>query len=238
MKKIFRLKNLVIFPLLMLALSSCEKDVDNSPVTEVEFDHTNFTKLKAGERFNLIVTNDNDFHILAKGPMNSVNEMEVFVSDGVLHIDYAIHRNNRPKVDVLISLPTLSSVNLSGAATGTVEGFGDSPIVMRANLSGASYLKLTGTGETTNVEISGASTLEVSGATENLYGNISGAGKLKAYDLLATGADLSLTGGSSAFVRVVDALYVIASGGSKLYYKGNPSTKHFELSGGAEVVAD
>jgi hypothetical protein len=237
-KNVFRLKNLILLPVLTLLLYSCEKDIDNSPIIEKEFNLDNFTKINAGERFNLIVTNEPDFHILAKGPTNSVNEMEVYVSNGELHIDYVTHRNNRPKVDVYITLPVLSSVNLSGAASGTVEGFEGSPIVMRTLLSGASTLKLTGTGVNTNIDLSGASKLEVTGTTASLYGNLSGAANLKAYGLEAQEVDIMVTGGSVAYVNVVESLIILASGGSKVYYRGDPTTKHFDLSGGSQVIED
>lgn len=235
-QKHYILKTLLLLPLIALILSSCEKDIDNSPVVEREFNLTGFTKILAGERFNLTVTKGNDFFIKVKGPVNSVNEMEVYVSDNRLNIGYIKHRNNRPEIDVEITLPALSSIHLSGAATGDVDGFAGSPLTMNAILSGASKLILHGTGENTAIDISGASELSISGVTETVTGNISGAGKLYAYALDADEVDLSLSGGSIGYVKVQSALYVVASGGSKLYYKGNPPFKSIDISGGSQVI--
>lgn len=237
-KQMFQLKSLVLLPILSLVLFSCEKNVDNSPVIEREFDLTGFNKISAGEQFKLTVTKGNDFFIKVKGPTNSVNEMDVNVSNNILNIGYTRHRNNRPVIEVTITLPVLSTVHLSGAATGNVSGFEGSPIVMRAILSGASILQLTGTGINTSVEISGASRLDVSGITESLSGNISGAGRLDAYDLQADEVDITVSGGSTAYVSVGNSLFVVASGGSKVYYKGDPVTKNIEATGGSQVIKE
>lgn len=235
-KKVFQLKSLILLPLLTLVLYSCEKDIDNSPVTEKEFDHTNFNKVMAGDVFNVIITEGADFSIRARGPVNSVNEMKLTVSANQLRIEYTVHRNNRPQIDVFITMPVLTSINLSGASKGSVSGFAGSPFNIRAILSGASELDLDGAGVNTEVDISGASKLTVNGTTESLYGVISGAGRLNSYALTSTEVDLTLSGGSTAYVNVVESIIISASGGSKVYYKGNPPTKHFETSGGSEVI--
>jgi hypothetical protein len=231
-----KLKKWMFVFFLFFVLFSCEKQREDSPIIEKEINLSGFNRIYAGERFNLIITKGNNFYIKVKGPSNDVNDMEFDVSNGILDIQYSHYENHRPRVDVIITLPMLTTVNLAGAGTGTIDGFQNEPYVIRTILSGASKLTLSGTGINTNLEITGASQLIVSGATKNLYGNISGAGKLNAYDLVSTEVDISASGGSQAYVRVVQALFAEASGGSRIYYKGNPPEKHFETSGGGQVI--
>jgi hypothetical protein len=234
--KLNQLKKWMLLPSLLLFLFSCRKDRDHSPVIEKEINLTGFNKIYAGERFNLVVTKGNDFHIKVKGPTNSVNDIDWNVANTILDIQYKHYENNRPKVDVIITLPVLVQVTLSGAGTGTINGFQGVTNVVRTVLSGASKCTLNGTGINTQIEISGASQLDANGSTASLYGNISGAGKLNAYDLTATEVDISASGASEARVKVEQTLFAEATGGSRIYYRGTPTVKNIQTSGGGQVI--
>lgn len=240
MKKVFLLlKAWMLLPTFaLLMVLSCRRERVDSPIIEKVINLNGFNKIYAGERFNLVITKGNDFYIKLKGPANDVHDMELSVANNILDIQYAHYENDRPRVEVIITLPTLISVNLAGAGTGTVNGFQDQPFVTRAVLSGASKLTMTGTGVNMQIEISGASRLDISGTTASLSGNISGAGKLNSYDLTATEVDIYASGGSEARVKVVQTLFAAASGGSRIYYKGNPTVKHIETSGGGQVIQE
>jgi hypothetical protein len=97
---------------------------------------------------------------------------------------------------------------------------------------------MNGTGINTQIDITGASRLDVSGSTASLYGNISGGGKLNAYNLNSTEVDIDASGGSEAYVKVINTLFASASGGSKIYYKGTPAVKNIDTSGGGQVIQE
>jgi hypothetical protein len=235
--KISLLKNRMLLPLVLLILvNSCSKHRDDSPVIEEVINVSGFNKVYAGERFNVVITKGIAFSVKAKGPAHDVHDIEFALANGILDIQYTHHEASRPRVEISITMPELVSVNLAGAGTGTVNGFHDEPHVIRAVLSGASQLTLNGTGINTQVDISGASELTITGATLSLYGNISGAGRMFAYDVNATEVDITASGGSIAKVRALEKLFITASGGSRVYYKGSPASKSIETSGGAEVV--
>jgi hypothetical protein len=222
--------------LLLLVFTSCRKTGwEDSPDTEKEFNLTGFTRLTAGEKFNLVV-NKGTFSIKARGPVNDVNDIEMKVVNNGLEIRYKKYLSYRPEVDIIITMPDFVSIHLSGAATSSVNDFQDIQHVTRAILSGASKLVMNGTGINMQVDISGASQLDVSGNTLSLYGSISGAGKLNAYDLFSDEVDIEVSGGSTAYVNPLNTIYGTATGGSRIYYKGDPPTKHFETSGGGQVI--
>jgi Putative auto-transporter adhesin, head GIN domain len=231
-----QLKKWILLPFFLLFLFSCNKSPDHSPVIEKEINLSGFTKIYAGERFNLIITKGNSFYIKVKGPADTVNDIDWNVSNNILDIQYTHYVVNRPKADVIINLPALIQVNLAGAATGTINGFQGVNNVIRTVLSGASGCTLNGTGINTQIDISGASELNVNGSTESLYGNISGAGKLNASDLTSTEVDIAASGGSEAKVKVVTTLFAEATGGSSIYYKGSPTVKNIQTSGGGRVI--
>lgn len=234
--KLNQLKKWMALPVVLLFLLSCSKDRDDSPVIEKDINVTGFTKIYAGERFNLTINKGNNFSVKVKGPTNSVNDIDWNVANNILDIQYLHYENNRPRVDIAITLPSLVQLNLAGAGEGTVNGFQGVLNVVRTVLSGASKATLNGTGVNTQIDISGASELTINGTTESLYGNISGAGKLSAYDLTSTEVDISASGGSEARVKVTDRLFLEATGGSRIYYKGAPPVKSIQTSGGAQVI--
>lgn len=237
-RKLLLTKKWIWIPVLIFVLASCRKSGwEDSPPAEKEFNLTGFTKIAAGEKFNLIV-NKGTFSIKAGGPTNDVDEIEMKVVNSILEIRYKNYRSYRPEVDITITLPDFVSIHLSGAATGSVNDFQDIQHVTRAILSGASKLTMNGTGINMQVDISGASQLDITGNTGSLYGSISGAGKLNAYELFSDEVDIEVSGGSTAYVNPVNAIFATASGGSRIYYKGDPTTKHFETSGGGEVIKE
>ncbi|MDP4262860.1 MAG: head GIN domain-containing protein [Bacteroidota bacterium] len=235
-KRCNQLKKWVFLPSLLFLLFSCNKHPENSPVIEKEFNLAGFNKIYAGERFNLVITKSNDFHIKIKGPAGDVNDITMSVTNNILDIQYTPDEGLRSKVDLVITLPMLVQLNLSGASNATVNGFHNVTHVIRAVLSGASTCILNGTGINTQIDISGASGLYVIGSTKSLYGTISGAGKLNAYDLTATEVDISASGRSEARVKTIQSLFAEASGGSCILYKGNPIIKNIQTSGGGRVI--
>lgn len=235
-KELSQLKQWMLIPSFLVLLFSCNKNPDNSPVIEKEINLNGFTKIYAGERFNLVITKGDSFYIKVKGPSDTVNDIDWNVANNILDIQYKHYVANRPKVEVIINLPILIQLNLSGAATGMINGFHDVSHVIRTVLSGGSKCTLNGTGINTQIDISGGAELNVNGISESLYGNVSGGGKLNAYDLTSADVDIATSGGSEAKVKVVHSLSADASGGSSIYYKGNPVVKNIVTSGGGRVI--
>jgi len=233
--KLNQLKSGILLSLVVL-LFACNKNPDHSPIIEKEINVNGFNKVYAGDRFNVTITKGTAFYVKATGPGNSVNDITWSVANNILDIGYAHQESNRPVVDIVITLPSFVSLNLSGAATGAVNGFHGTSNVLRAVLSGASKCTFNGTGVNMQIDISGASELNINGSTESLYGNISGAGKLIAFDLIATEVDINASGGSEASVYVTHKLFAEATGGSRIYYKGTPHVKNIVASGGGKVI--
>lgn len=238
MKK--RTRAWILLPLLFVAFQSCKKDKsnDNSPVIEKEFQINGFTKVYSTHGFNLFVTRGANFQVKAHGPAKYVNDIQLRVLNGMLDIQYIHDWTNRPFIDLFITMPVLEQINLAGAAKGTVNGFENEDYALRAILSGASRGKINGTPINVSFDINGGSELEISGTTLYLDGVLSGAGKINAYDLNANEVDIEASGGSEARVRTGYALFATATGGSRIYYKGEPTQKFIETSGGGQVIKE
>src|SRR5215204_1640131 len=131
------MKNLFLGLALLVAFASCEKEKRDCPSsTEKTFNQSGFTRISAGETFTVNVKQGTAFSIKAKGCSNELNDLVLSDQNGTLSIRYNQYRSDRYRVDFDIILPTLSSIALDGAATGTVTGFGQQTSFMKAVLSG------------------------------------------------------------------------------------------------------
>lgn len=233
------IKNARIPALLFIAfLFSCNKDRDHSPIIEKEFAIAGVNKVYAMNGFNVIITKGDAFSFKAQGPSTFVNDIDLKISNRILDIQFLHNWNNRPQINISITLPVLTQINLGAAGNCIVHGFEEQDVIMRAVLSAGSKCSFNGAAINVAVDIAGGSQLDVSGSTLSLYGSVSGGGKLNAYSCVATEVDIDVSGGSEAKVNVQEKLFASASGGSRIYYKGQPVHKSIDTSGGGQVIQE
>jgi len=234
------MKNWIFISIIALLVVSCDKQKPECPgSTERAFAITGFTRINAGDAHHVTITKSDQFSINASGCTEDLDDLELTLeSNHILNIKYKNSKNNRYRVDFTITMPTLVSVNLSGASQGFINGFGGQNTVIRTVVSGASECSVSGTGINASFDISGASRVYLSGNTESLYGTISGASELRSYDVSATEVDISVSGSSTAYVRPLESIFAEASGSSVVYYKGTPTTTHFETSGNSKIIRE
>ena len=223
-----------------LVLISCDRQDKDCPGSiQQTFDFTGFTKIIAGETFQVNVIKGAVFSVKAVGCAADIDDLDLeILPGGFLDLKYSHYKKNRSRMEFLITMPQLYSVNLSGAANGSVEGFQGQTSVIRNILSGSARCTVTGIGINSQVDLSGTSELELNGSTESLYGTISGNALLQAYGVNAIEVDISVSGIAKAYVKVIESLFVEASGQSRVHYRGNPINKSVVTSGNAQVIQE
>jgi hypothetical protein len=232
------MKHLILFSFAAMILVSCHKDNREYPnPVEKSFDFTGFNKINAGNSFTVTITKGANFTIKAKGRPADLADVDINVTNGnILDIKYNDYDPGRYRIDFTITLPVLNQLNLSGNATGKIDGFADQPSLLRAILSGNAELQITGTAVNLPINLSGNAVLNVSGNTESLYGNLSGNAKLNAFDVTATEVDISASGNAKAYVFPQQSIFAEATGESRVYYKGNPAETNFTTSGNGKII--
>ncbi|MPR35517.1 head GIN domain-containing protein [Salmonirosea aquatica] len=246
MKQYFSLRRFSLFSMAMLlaGLQSCiyintrDNDIPPRGVSSRTLDLANFDQLALGSAFTIHVEQGADFSVKATGELNDLDDLETSVSrSGVLEIRYRnTWRTRRERMDIDIVVPSLRSVDFSGASNSTVEGFEKVP-VLDYRLSGASKSVFTGSADRLIMDLSGASELDLRGSGGVLVGDLSGASQVFAFDYPVAQADLDLSGASRARLRVANLLKVEASGASSLRYRGDPTIEQ-RLSGGSSVTRE
>lgn len=234
------MKKWILFTALSVLLFSCEKEKQECPSsTEKIFNLVDFSRITAGETFKVNIVKGANFSIKARGCANDLADLQMTIGNGeTLDIRYNKFKHNRYRIDFTITMPHLVSIIASGASDFTIDGFGGQPSVLRTVLSGTAICKLNGTGINSAFDLSGTSKLTVTGETLSFYGTASGDSRVYGYGLNANEVDIVVSGTSKAWVNPLQTIYVLGSGDSRIYYKGNPAEKHFMLSGTSQVIKE
>jgi hypothetical protein len=135
---------------------------------------------------------------------------------------------------VYITAPKLNALTVSGAVNFVVVD-----ILRSTNfsliLSGASNFSGKIESEEIKANLSGASDCKVSGSSNKLDLVCSGASGFKGSDLKVDKADLDASGASSIKIHVIDTLKAHASGASSIQYKGAPKMYNQSASGASSI---
>jgi Putative auto-transporter adhesin, head GIN domain len=126
------------------------------------------------------------------------------------------------------------AIEMSGGGYLTTEALRGRSLEL--DLSGGSLVDLGGLDlDSLGVDASGGAELTLGGEVGTLEASLSGGGKLRAFECEADAVSLSMSGGGNAEVNARDVLDVSASGGSYVFYRGEPETIAIDLSGGSSV---
>lgn len=198
------------------------------------YDFRNFDELEVSDAFRVNVKAGSSFSVSAKGELNDLDDLNLFVEKGKLVARYNNSwRNRREPLYIDITMPDVQSIDVSGAVKAKLQGFENLP-GLDFEVTGASKVEFEGSGRDFKFDISGASQLYLIGEGKYLDGDVSGASQLDAFDFTTQESDMEISGASTARVCVSEFLKVDASGASNVRYKGNPNVDK-KISGGSTV---
>ena len=108
---------------------------------------------------------------------------------------------------------------------------------LEIDTSGGSKIKIDGleTEEfTTNA--SGGSEIEANGKCHDLEATLTGGSKMLGQKLTTENVEAMMSGGSKMYIDVTNSIIYDGSGGSQLYYTGEPAKVYSQTSGGSELI--
>jgi hypothetical protein len=230
--------------------------VGSAGATTKKYDLSGYSAVRIDNAFSATVTGGKDFATSVTVNENLVEYLVVEVEGDTLHIGLKPGTDFRlTDLNAEVTLPSLAGVELSGASNAYVSDF-SSGDALALTVSGASRLSVKDVkaGDVT-LDVSGAGILEgvikagkvggaVSGAGQvGLTGSvsavkldISGGSTVPLNELSATDADMTLSGGSKASVRVSGVLNAHPSGGSLLQYYGTGKLGDVNVAGASQLT--
>ncbi len=209
-----------------LECASCPANVTESTHRNTdEFGLKDFNSLDLQGMFNVRVEKG-DFAVEIKGTEAERKRYDVYVSGETLVIDYDDDRKFFWKKNMLdnemritITMPVLRQLDVKGGGKLKFSGFEEDEVDIK--LMGA----IMGEGElvanTLNLELTGASFLDLSGSGKFLEADILGASGLRAYGYEVKHCIVEAHGASSAKVNVTETLEIKKGIASSVSHRGN-----------------
>lgn len=200
------------------------------------YSYSDFSNLDVGSAFHVNVTQSDTFSVTVTAGERIFDRISVTKTGDTLKIEVnpgIFFGTLNARAD--ITMPTLNSITLSGATSGTLEGL-TTQNTFTADISGASSLEAANlqTGDL-NIMLEGASRFVAEGNGNNLDATVSGASNMDLENFQVNDADVTISGASHAVVSPTGTLDVDASGASSLQYTGNPNLGDINTSGASTV---
>lgn len=206
-------------------------------------------EVRTVEKFNVIEVSGAVSLYLSQGNTTGIavsagdekynNKIKTEVKDGVLRISVeggvwnGFNWTNR-KLRAYVTVTDINRLDVSGASYVSISGTLKADDI-KMEVSGASEVKGIVAVNKLDMDMSGASVAKLSGTVNEGTIDASGACKVNSYDLVFNKCKVSSSGASDIRVTINGELDADATGGSTIYYKGSGVGKALNTSGGASI---
>jgi len=208
--------SLIVIPLLFGGLFPFSRVVGSGNLRMQEETFSDFAIVDVGSGFKVNINQASSYKIIIIADDNLFDYIQVTKTGNALIIRLepgVSYQTSTLKVEV--SMPDLQELRLSGGANGTATGF-----VMSHDFG---------------AELSGGSILKMDGEANNLTATCSGGSNLELSEFVVNNASIDFSGGSQGTINLDGTLDANLSGGSRLFYIGNPTLGDIKTSGGSSV---
>jgi len=211
----------IVFGLaVIIHLSACKKDrlTANGNIVSETRNLGQFTGISSSGATPVEVKYGTEFSVVVKGSSNIVPHYTTRVVNNVLHIGFERLSISRDDVEVILTMPTLNSVELSGSTEVEIEG--NFPAIANFKVS------ISGSGK-----VEAETPLQI----DNVKVDISGSGQVDFEEVTTKTADADISGSGSLKLQVQDRIKAKISGSGKIYYRGNPVVQQ-DISGSGKLI--
>jgi hypothetical protein len=211
------MKKLLFFVVLACLLAACGgiTGVKGSGNRKTETRSVSgFKQVKAGGAVNLDITFKPEYSVTVEADDNLLEYITTTVSGDELVIESKDRINPKSKINIKITMPELTGLDLSGASTANAAGL---------------------RGEKLDIDASGACEVKIDGEARELKARASGASSIKAENLKVENADVDASGASNITVNASGDLRAEASGASSVTYIGSPRSLKQNSSGASSI---
>lgn len=213
------------------------------------YDLSGFNRIEVSSAFELEITSSDSYSVSVTAYENLFDYIEVYKTTDTLIVRMKPGKITTSTHRVVITLPALTYLDLSGASHGEARGFVSSSDLTlnisgassldtvitagksKIDLSGASKIKGSLTAADAVMEISGASRMEIAGTAQTLDIEVSGASTADMFNFAVQDAQTDVSGASTLNLTVNSKLDVEVSGASTLNYKGTAVVGKMDVTG-------
>ena len=189
-------------------------------------DLKDFDNLEIAGFFEIVVTQDKNYAVNISGDKELLDNIKVERNAGTLKISETKFELSsgflKPKVKVVINMPKLEAIKLSGITQSYVEGFETDNF--EADLSGSSRSEFHIKTKDIKLELNGDSKLTLVGSGNYMEADLSGASRLLAEDFQTENASVEASGISKAYLNVSGSLEIETHGAGAVQNNHKKST--------------
>lgn len=194
-----------------------DREFENYGSHQSEFKLSNFNGISAGSNIIVKVRQGEEYKVEAFTERErDLEDLDLDIRSGILRIGFKDRFiSDRGQVNVMITMPIVEVIELSGASKLKLLNFKNCKTV-KLDISGASMAKIDIEAEKVELEASGASKLDLIGEVKTLEVDIAGASTLTADRAEIAEAKVDASGASKASFGKVEKLSSETSGASKV----------------------
>lgn len=204
----------------VIHFSACKKDqlTGNGNIISETRNLGQFTGISSSGATPVEIKYGTEFSVVVKGSSNIVPRYTTRIVNNVLHMGFEGLNISRDDVEVILTMPSLNKIELSGSTEVEIEG--SFPVIPNLNVS-----------------ISGSGKVETDNAMQidNVKVNISGSGMVDFEVVTSKTAEADISGSGSLRLQVQGRIKAKISGSGKIYYKGNPVIQQ-DISGSGKLI--
>lgn len=228
--KVIKYVSAFLLLLTMFATVSQAQTNRNFPINSIK-------SVSVSSGIDLYLTHGNTEALNIKSDASTLKDIEVINNNGSLTIRFKNSFKwsrilSSKGIKAYLNYKNLSSISASGGSDVYTQN-----VLQTTNLSlkasGGSDLSLSISCKNLSLQISGGSDADLSGKAENMTAELSGGSDLNAYKFLVSNAKVNASGGSDAKLSVSQGLDANATGGSDIYFKGNPAVRKNDSKSGS-----
>ncbi len=258
MNKLFLLLLTTMMLLALTSMTGCFDAIRASGNVEPrEYDFTGFNQIQIASAFEFEIRQAEAYTITIKADDNLHEYTSVKSENEILSIGMErVSITGPATLEVIITMPDLNSLKVSGASNGTLTGFSSNNKLdiavsgaclieleditcgrAKFDISGAS--KATGNLNSENIKfnISGASLVDLTGTGQDIEARLSGASKLDLENFIAVNADVNIDGASNGTLNLNGLLNADIQGASRLQYYGQPEMGNISTGIASKIIS-
>jgi hypothetical protein len=235
------MKSLLLSLLFSFSFYSCAQETVNGNgdrKTETRNVSPNFDGVNSSGAFEIEINDQaQDGKIKLEGDSNIINKILVEVKNNKLHIEFPKGFNFRYSKSIKVSLNARNLKSISLAGSGTIKANGTQNVdSFSAAISGSGDISAKVKATTTSAFISGSGDITLTGSTNEFKVSIAGSGDIHAFNLVATNANINVSGSGDTEVSVSGELKGAVAGSGDIFYRGNPSKVKLNASGSGDIT--
>ena len=230
---------LILMSILFWACETQESITPSNNVTSKTYTITTFNEIEVSDVFEVYV----DF-------TNGSPGLRIEASDNLHGVTEVDQKNGKVSISIkdktrIKDGQTVLKVYLQANGLQSITGEGATKFYLEDTWEGSNLdLKLTGASEISggvvctdlDIKLTGASEAHLFGSAARLDIEATGASNFEDFDFTTDYLDADLEGACEVSITVNQKLDVKASGGSKVYYKGQGNIQDQNLSGGSAII--